>query len=41
MGGWARTLVRTCLSVGVVLAASAPARAEPAEAADQPVEQIE
>ena len=41
MGGWARTLVRTCLSVGVVLAASAPARAEPAEAADLPVEQIE
>ena len=41
MGGWARTLVRTCLSVGVVLAASAPARAEPAQAADLPVEQIE
>ena len=41
MGGWARTLVRTCLTVGVVLAASAPARAEPAEAADLPVEQIE
>jgi protein-disulfide isomerase len=41
MGGLAGRLARACLTVGIVLLASAPARAEQAKAVDLPVEQIE
>jgi protein-disulfide isomerase len=41
MGGLAGRLARACLAAGLVLAASASARAEEAKAVELPVEQIE
>ena len=41
MGGWVGRLAQACLIAGIVLGASAPARAAQAEAADLSVEQIE
>jgi protein-disulfide isomerase len=41
MGRLAGSLARACLTAGIVLLASAPARAEPAKPVDLPVEQIE
>jgi protein-disulfide isomerase len=41
MGGLAGRLARACLTVGIVLVASAPAGAEQAKTVDLPVEEIE